>query len=262
MASVFPNPALPEEREMPAIPTQGATGKYPLPFPSAMVWWQSLWRKYQRMGGGGIQQLWRQNFCPNFKIWFLLSFPRYPWSSIPAGGWFSHQNPCACKLSILSPSIWELSRKFPSRALYLNLGIGKSLCGHTHGFSLLQAPFPGLFGQILAADEKANGFWPVRGRLLPALVDGVSDGKGHAKGKRFQIPQGETLKLRREKNPQKVLSIPDKECFLLSKHNFIWACCCCSALTNTGHPKDQFFSQAGNRSAGFETAPGKLRRSQ
>lgn len=203
MASVFPNPALPEEREMSAIPTQGATGKYPLPFPSAMVWWQSLWRKYQRMGGGGIQQIWRQTFCLNFKIWFLLSFPSYPWSSIPAGGWFSHQNPCACKLSILSPSIWELSRKFPSRALYLNLGIGKSLCGHTHGFSLLQAPFPGLFGQILAADEKANGFWPVRGRLLPALVDGISDGKGHAKGKRFQIPQGETLKLRREKKPRK-----------------------------------------------------------
>lgn len=136
-----------------------------------------------------------------------MSFPSYPQSPIPAGGWFSHQNPCACKLSILSPSIWELSRKFPSRALYLNLGIGKSLCGHTHGFSLLQAPFPGLFGQILAADEKANGFWPVRGRLLPALVDGVSDGKGHAKGKRFQIPQGETLKLRRgKKTPESVIN--------------------------------------------------------
>lgn len=94
------------------------------------------------------------------------------------------------KATVLLPSVWELSWKFLSP----NPGIWKPLCGHTHGFSLLQAPFPGLLGQILAADEEANSFGPVRGRLLPALVDGVSDGKCHTKGKRFQIPQGETFK--------------------------------------------------------------------
>lgn len=192
MASVFPNPALLVEWRMPAMPAQEAMDKYPLSSPSATVWWQSLRRKHKRMEGGGIQQLWRQNFCLNLKMWFILSLPSYPWLSIPAGCWFSHHNLCTCKASILSPSVWELSWKFLSWVLCPNPRIRKSLCGHTHGFSLLQAPFPGLFWQILAANEEANSFRPVWGRLLPALVDGVSDGKGHAKGKRFQIPQGET----------------------------------------------------------------------
>lgn len=77
MASVFSNPALIMERRMPDTPTWEATDKYPFPSPSAMVWWQSLWRKHQRMGGEGIRQLWRQNFCLNLKMWFILSLPSY-----------------------------------------------------------------------------------------------------------------------------------------------------------------------------------------
>lgn len=63
---------------------------------------------------------------------------------------------------------------------------------NTHRFALCQGHLVGLFGQILSPNQQANLLWPIRGWLLPAAVDGFSDGQCHPKWNRLQVLQGET----------------------------------------------------------------------
>lgn len=63
---------------------------------------------------------------------------------------------------------------------------------NTHRFALCQGHLVGLLGQILSPNQQANLLWPIRAWLLPAAVDGFSDGQRHPKWNRLQVLQGET----------------------------------------------------------------------
>lgn len=62
----------------------------------------------------------------------------------------------------------------------------------SHSFGLSQGHLVGLFGQILSSNQHADLLGPIRARLLPAAVDGLSDGQRHTKRDRLQVLQGET----------------------------------------------------------------------
>lgn len=44
-----------------------------------------------------------------------------------------------------------------------------------------------LFSQILPSNEQANILGPIGARLLPATIDGLSDGQRHPKGDRLKV---------------------------------------------------------------------------
>ena len=103
------------------------------------------------------------------------------------GGWTEKYMVSHNKNTILSvmTRFILLSTAEMKQCLYPNLALKKNSSGlnlfHTHSFALGQGHLVGLFGQILSSNQHTDLLRPIRARLLPAAVDGLSDGQRHAK---------------------------------------------------------------------------------